>query len=194
VTTTADLADQAAPLDALLVDAALGPVRRFAPDLSTARWATSLARKPLTSARRVRDLCSEAFAAAIGTSTITPDKRDRRFADPAWTENPLLRRIVQLYLAGGRTAEQLVADADLDWRDEQRVRFLVENLVEAVSPSNVPLINPASAKAVIDTAGLSLLRGGTRLVKDLASAPRIPEMVDRSGYEVGGNIAVTPGA
>ena len=46
MTATADLADQAAPLDALLVDAALGPVRRFAPDLSTARWATSLARKP----------------------------------------------------------------------------------------------------------------------------------------------------
>ena len=53
MTATADLADQAAPLDALLVDAALGPVRRFAPDLSTARWATSLARKPLTCARRV---------------------------------------------------------------------------------------------------------------------------------------------
>jgi polyhydroxyalkanoate synthase len=193
-TTPGELADQAAPLDALLVDAALGPVRRFTPDLSTVRWASSLARKPLTVARRMRDLASEAVGATIGTSTLTPDNRDRRFADVAWTENPVLRRIVQLYLAGGRTVDQLVADADLDWRDEQRVRFLVDNLVVALSPSNLPLVNPASAKAAIDTAGISLVRGGTQLVRDLASAPRIPEMVDRSGYEVGGNVAVTPGA
>jgi polyhydroxyalkanoate synthase len=192
--TTADLADQAAPLDALLVDAALGPIRRFAPDLSTVRWASSLARKPFTLARRMGDLASEAVGAAIGTSTRAPDKRDRRFADVAWAENPVLRRVVQLYLAGSETADQLVVDAGLDWRDEQRVRFLVENLSAAVSPSNVPLLNPASAKVAIDTAGLSLVRGGTQLVKDLASAPRVPEMVDKSGYEVGGNIAATPGA
>ncbi len=157
--TNAELADQAAPLDALLIDAALGPVRRFTPDLSTARWATSLARRPLTCARRVRDLASEAIGAAIGTSTLAPDKRDRRFTDPAWSENPFLRRIVQLYLAGGRTVDQLVVDAELDWRDEQRVRFLVENLTAAMSPSNVPLLNPTSAKVAIDTAGMSLVQG-----------------------------------
>src|SRR6201994_1319729 len=99
--TTAELADQAAPLDALLVDAALGPMRRFTPDLSTAYWATSLARKPLTCARRVGDFARDAFGAALGTSSVAPDKRDRRFTDVGWTENPLLRRIVQLYLAGG---------------------------------------------------------------------------------------------
>jgi polyhydroxyalkanoate synthase len=192
--TPAELADQAAPLDALLIDAALGPVRRFMPDLSTARWATSLARQPLTCARRIRALASDALGAAVGTSTLAPEQRDRRFTDVAWTDNPLLRRIVQLYLAGGRTVGQLVADADLDWRDEQRVRFLVENLIAALSPSNVPLLNPTSAKVAIDTAGLSLVRGGTQLVRDLASAPRIPEMVDRSGYQVGHNIAATPGA
>jgi polyhydroxyalkanoate synthase subunit PhaC len=191
---TAELADQAAPLDALLVDAALGPVRRFLPDLSTARWATSLARKPLTSARRVRDLVADALGAAVGTSSLVPERRDRRFTDEAWSANPVLRRIVQLYLAGGRTVDQLVTDAELDWRDEQRVRFLVVNLIAAASPSNVPLLNPTSAKVAIDTAGLSLFRGGTQLVRDLASAPRIPQMVDKSSYEVGRNIAATPGA
>ncbi len=192
--TTAELADQAAPLDALLVDAALGPVRRFLPDLSTARWATSLARKPLTTARRVGDLATDALGVAVGTSSLAPERRDRRFTDEAWSANPFLRRVVQLYLAGGRTVDQLVADAELDWRDEQRVRFLVENLVAAAAPSNVPLLNPTSAKVAIDTAGLSLVRGGTQLVRDLVSAPRIPEMVDTSSYELGRNIAATPGA
>jgi polyhydroxyalkanoate synthase subunit PhaC len=191
---SADLADQAAPLDALLVDAALGPIRRFAPDASTARFAVALARHPRTTGRRLGSLVTEIARIGAGTSTVTPTRRDRRFADDAWTDNPLLRRLVQSYLAAGQTAEQLVGDAALGWRDRERVEFLVENLVEALAPSNVPMVNPASAKAVIDTAGLNLIRGGLNLLRDMRSAPRVPEMVDRSSFEVGRNIATTPGA
>ena len=196
-TTPADsdeLADQAAPLDALLVDAALGPMRRLAPNSSTARFAVRLARRPRTTGRRLSSLTAELARVVAGTSTLVPSKRDRRFADPAWTENPLLRRAVQGYLAAGRTAEQLVGDAALDWRDDQRVRFLTENLVEALSPSNVPLVNPASAKAAIDTAGVNLVRGGLTLLRDMLAPPRIPQMVDTSPFEVGRTVAVTPGA
>ncbi|GGU13941.1 PHA/PHB synthase family protein [Nocardioides albus] len=188
------LADTSAPLDVLLVDAALGPIRRLVPDRSTAKWAASLVRKPRTTVRRLGGLGAETLRIVTGGSDVAPRRGDRRFADTGWTENPLLRRLMQLYLAGGDTLEKLVADADLDSRDRERVRFLVENLVEAGSPSNVPLVNPASAKAVIDTAGLSLARGARQLVKDLASAPRIPEMVETSGFTLGENIAGTPGA
>jgi polyhydroxyalkanoate synthase subunit PhaC len=101
---------------------------------------------------------------------------------------------VQGYLAGANTAEQLVGDADLDWRDDQRMRFFTQNVVEALSPSNMPLVNPASAKAAIDTAGLNLVRGGLTFLRDMLAPPRVPEMVDTSAFEVGRNIAVTPGA
>ena len=188
------LADEAAPLDALLVDAALGPLRQLAPDASTAMFAVGLARRPLTTARRLGSLAAELARIGVGTSALAPPKRDRRFTDPAWTENLLLRRIVQAYLAAGQTADQLVNDAALDWRDDKRVRFLAENLEDALSPSNVPLVNPASAKAAIDTAGLNLVHGGISLLRDMATKPRIPEMVDTSSFEVGRNIAVTPGA
>jgi polyhydroxyalkanoate synthase len=187
-------ADRAAPLDALLVDAALGPLRRFVPNASTARFAAGLVRRPRTAGRRLGGLVTEISRIGVGTSTHAPSQRDRRFADPAWVENPLLRRLVQAYLSAAQTAGQLVDDADLGWRDNQRVRFLADNLIEAVSPSNLPLVNPASAKAVIDTAGLNLLRGGSNLLRDLASPPRVPQMVDRSAFQVGRNIAVTPGA
>jgi polyhydroxyalkanoate synthase len=192
--TQAALANDAAPLDALLVDAALGPARRWLPDMSTARWAVAVARQPRTTARRLGGLGAEVGRVVAGTSTVTPRRGDRRFNDVAWTENPLLRRLVQLYLSTGQTVEQLVADAELDPRDHKRVAFFLDNLVEAMAPSNVPLVNPASAKAAIDTAGLSLLRGGTNLVRDMASSPRIPEMVDASGFQIGENIAATPGA
>ncbi len=188
------LAENAAPLDALLVDAALGTIRRFVPDASTARWAISLARQPRTTVRRLGGLAGEAAKIVAGTSEVAPRRGDRRFADVGWTDNPLLRRLVQIYLAAGKTVEQLIVDADLDPRDRDRVRFLLENIVEAMAPSNVPLVNPASAKAVIDTAGLSLVRGGGQLVKDLASSPRVPEMVDTSGFTLGENVAATPGA
>jgi polyhydroxyalkanoate synthase len=190
---SADTADQAAALDALLADAALGTFRRFAPDASAARFAAALARRPYTTGRRLSRLAAELARIGAGTSALAPGRGDRRFADPAWAGNALLRRIVQSYLAAAQTADQLVGDAGLSPRDDNRVRFAVGNLVEAVSPSNVPLLNPSSAKTAIDTGGLSLVRGGLTLLRDMASPPRIPEMVDRSAFEVGRNLAVTPG-
>ena len=79
------LADDTAPLDVLLVDAALGPVRRFVPDVSTAKWAVSLVRRPRTTARRLGELGAEAGRILTGTSTLAPHRGDRRFTDVAWT-------------------------------------------------------------------------------------------------------------
>ena len=189
-----DRADQATGLDALLVDAALGRLRWLTPDASTVKFGAGLVRHPRPTGRRLSELATEMIRIGAGTSTVGPSKRDRRFVDPAWSENPLLRRLLQAYLATGQTAEQLVSVAELGWRDQERVRFLAENLVEALAPSNVPLLNPASAKAAIDTAGLNLVRGGVNLVRDLAVPPRVPQMVDTSSFEVGRNIAITPGA
>jgi polyhydroxyalkanoate synthase len=188
-----DLANTAAPLDALLVDAALGR-RRFVPDASVAKFAAGLALRPGITARRLGELGAQLARAGLGTSTLAPSRGDRRFADPAWGENPLLRRLVAGYLAAARTAERLVADAGLGRRDQLRVRLLVDNLIEALSPSNVPLMNPASAKAAVDTAGLNFVRGALSLLKDMASPPRVPQMVDRSSFHIGRNIAATPGA
>ncbi len=197
VAITSEVDDLAVPLDALLVDAAFGPLRRLAPDLSTARFAARLAARPQNRSAavvRLRGLAAELGRIGLGTSDVRPDPKDRRFADPAWQRSPVLRRVVQAYLAAGSTVDGLVADAELGWRDDQRVRFLADNLREALSPSNVPLLNPESAREAVDTGGLSLLRGAANLARDLRSAPRIPQMVDTSAFRVGENLAVTPGA
>jgi polyhydroxyalkanoate synthase subunit PhaC len=188
-----DLADRVAPLDALLVDAALGR-RRLLPDASTVKLAVALGRHPGRTGRLLADLASELARVGVGTSTLAPSRRDRRFVDPAWADNPLLRRVLQAYLAAAQAVGRLAADAGLGRRDEQRVQVLIDNLIEALSPSNVPLVNPASAKAAVDTGGLNFLRGGLNLLRDVASAPRIPQMVDGSSFQVGRNIAATPGA
>jgi len=189
-----DVDNLATPLDTLLIDAGLSPLRRFLPNASTAKLFARLASRPVTTARRVSHVAREMGRITLGVSTLEPSKRDRRFEDDAWRTSPLLKRIAQSYLVASTAAEQIVSDAHLPWRDDRRVRFLVQNLMEAFSPSNLPLINPASAKAVIDTGGLSLYRGARNFVRDMSSPPRVPEMVDGSGFHLGMNIAVTPGA
>jgi hypothetical protein len=77
------LADQAAPLDALLVDAALGTLRRVAPDMSAAKLAVALARRPCTTGRRMGGLAAELVRIGAGTSSLAPATHDRRFAEPA---------------------------------------------------------------------------------------------------------------
>jgi polyhydroxyalkanoate synthase len=190
----ADVADATPALDLLLSDAALGVLRRFRPGAPALRLAMSLARQPGSMTRRAAGLTRELAAIAAGRSSLAPAPRDRRFADTAWAGNPFLKRIVQAYLAVGALAEALLADADLDWRDAERVGFLVRNLVDAASPSNNPLISPDAWKAAIDSGGLSALRGVRALVSDLAAAPRIPAMVAPDAFEVGRDLAVTPGA
>ena len=188
-----DLADRAAPLDALLVDAALGP-RRLIPDASTAKLALGLVRRPRQTGRRLSEFAADVARAAMGRSTVAPHRGDRRFTDPAWTENPVLHRVLQTYLAAARTAGDLVGEAGLSKRDELRAHFLVDNLVEALAPSNLPWVNPAAAKAAVDSGGLNFVRGSLGLARDLATAPRVPQMVDGSPFHIGRNIAATPGA
>src|SRR6202034_303378 len=116
------------------------------------------------------------------------------FADPGWAGNPVLHRAMQAYLAAAETAEGVVADAGLDWADSERVSFGVTNLIDALSPSNNPLLNPAALKAAIDTGGGSVLAGLRHFVADMAAAPRVPSMVEPDAFEVGVDLAVTPGS
>ena len=190
----ADIADAASALDLLLSDAALGVARRFLPSSSTLRFALGLARRPGTVARRGASLAGELASIAAGRSAIAPGRKDRRFADPAWSSNPLLARAAAAYLAWAGTAESLLADAELDWRDNERMRFVLSNLIDAAAPSNSPLISPVAWKALIDTGGGSALRGLRSLLSDLSSPPRVPTMVAPDAFEVGRDLAVTPGA
>ena len=187
-------AEAASALDMLLSDAALGITRRFRPDAASLRFAVGLARRPRTVAGRAASLAAELGRVAAGRSAVAPGRRDRRFADPAWTRNPVLSRTVQAYLACAGTAEMLLADAGLDWRDGERMRFVLTNLIDAASPSNNPLISPVAWKAVIDSGGLSVPRGLRALARDLSAPPRVPAMVAPDAFEVGKDMAATPGA
>ncbi|WP_336670816.1 PHA/PHB synthase family protein [Tsukamurella sp. USMM236] len=182
-----------APLDMLLVNSTKSFASRMMPNAAWARMAQSLAGKPVTVAERGAGLVKELGLIAAGKSQRAPKKGDFRFSDPAWKENPLLRRVEQAYLAASDTADQLYEDAELDWKDAEKMRFVLDNAIEGLSPTNSPLLNPLGWKALIDTGGLSALRGAKNFARDMASTPRIPSMIDPDAYTVGETLATTKG-
>src|ERR1700735_993169 len=183
-----------APMDLLLTSAAIGMLRRVNPGGSGLRLATALAGRPGFFASASRRLLGELARIAAGTSQVQPSRRDRRFTDPGWAGNPLLRRAMQAYLAAAETAEGVIADAGLGPADTERIGFVLTNLVDALAPSNNPLLNPAALKAAVDTGGGSAVTGIRHFASDMAAAPRIPAMVEPDAFEVGVDLAVTPGS
>ncbi len=188
-----DAVDAAGGLDLLLTDAALGMLRHLRPDGSVLRLTAGLARRPELVGRQAAEFGAELGRIAAGRSELAADPRDRRFSDPAWTDNPLLRRSVQAYLAAARSAEELLDGAGLSWRDDTRLRFLLTNLVAAAAPSNNPLLSPVAWKALLDS-GTSAVSGLRALASDMAAPPRVPSMVAADAFAVGQDLAATPGA
>ena len=185
-----------AGLDMMLTDAAVedGGVRRFLKPRATGRTVAGLARHPGSAVRDAGGLGAELARVLAGRSELAPAKGDRRFGDRAWQDNWMLRRVMQSYLATCDTVDQLISDADVDWRTERQARFAVTNVLDALAPTNFPWSNPAVLKESIDEGGANLVRGGRRFLRDVRRPPHLPASVDVSKFEVGGNLAATPGA
>src|SRR5829696_9195178 len=120
---------------------------RTFPGFATAKLVARLVIRPQAVARRGLGLAAEVGRVAVGASELEPEKGDRRFKDKGWKLNPAFRRLLQLYLATGQTVDEVIEDAELDWRSEQRVRFAASNLLDALAPTNFPLTNPTVLKA-----------------------------------------------
>jgi polyhydroxyalkanoate synthase subunit PhaC len=184
----------AAALDVLLTEAAVGGPPRFVPIGSAAKAAAAIARRPARTVRRTAGLAGELGQIAVGGSELAPERRDRRFADPAWRSNWLFRRLMQSYLAAVGTVDGLIDDAELDWRADRQARFAAQNVLDALAPTNFPWSNPTVLKELVDQGGANLVRGARRLARDVSRPPRLPASVDVTKFEVGGNLAATPGA
>lgn len=183
-------------IDVMLTDAAVeqGGAHRFIKPIAAAKVAAGLARHPDRVVRRAGGLGRELATVAAGRSGAAPAKGDRRFTDRAWQENWLLRRLLQGYVATTDTVDGVIADAELDWRAERQARFAATNVLDALAPTNFPWSNPVVLREIVDQGGANLARGARQFVRDVSRPPRLPASVDTSGFAVGENLAVTPGA
>ncbi len=167
---------------------------RFIPGRAGVAFGTALARRPDRVAKRVAGLSAELVRVAAGRGETAPEPGDRRFGDEAWDQNPVFSRLLGGYLAAGETIDGLLDDAKLDVQDERRVRFALENVHDALAPTNYLLTNPAALRTTVDERGANLVRGAKNLARDMASSPRLPASVDTERFEVGVDVAATPGA
>ncbi|MGO9171530.1 MAG: PHA/PHB synthase family protein [Rhodomicrobium sp.] len=121
---------------------------------------------------------------------------DPRFQDKEWTENAFFDFLRQAYLITGRWAEEMVEKAStVDQHTKHRAEFYLNQIVSALSPSNFPFTNPEVIRTTFSTGARNLATGLAQLLEDLQQSGELLRIrqTDMSAFEVGKNLAVTPG-
>jgi polyhydroxyalkanoate synthase len=128
-----------------------------------------------------------------GEPKVVPPPGDRRFSGEAWSESPVFDYLRQAYLLNAEFLNRAASELPMeDGRAKARIQFLTRQYVDALSPSNFAATNPEFIKAALETKGESISAGIQNLLKDLEKG-RI-SMTDDAAFEVGRNLATTPGA
>ncbi|MGP8010678.1 MAG: PHA/PHB synthase family protein [Acidimicrobiales bacterium] len=136
----------------------------------------------------------ERAAGTVGAAPIAPSSGDSRFADDAFSQNPLFFLMQQEYLLSCQYVQELLDAAQLDETEDAKARFAAKFLMDALAPTNTLLGNPSALREAFNTGGQSLVDGMTNMNDDLRSKGGWPAQVDSSDYELGVNLAATPGA
>ena len=127
-------------------------------------------------------------------ATAEPElpRQDRRFADPAWREQPVFALIHQTYLLFAERLGEMVDEVGgIDKQEREQLRFALKSVLDAISPANFPLTNPVVLERTLETHGANLIRGMERLAADLEKGQLTH--TDSSAFKLGENIACTPG-
>jgi polyhydroxyalkanoate synthase len=151
-------------------------------------------RRPQTFAEQYVTFWSEMGNVWTGRSGLEPNKKDRRFKDAAWKDNPFYRAYLQTYLAWQGGLNEIVSETGLKGEDRRRAEFATMMLTDAAAPTNALLGNPAALKRFLESGGESLTHGFNNMVGDIAHRGGMPSQVDKEAFEVGENLALTPGA
>jgi len=123
-----------------------------------------------------------------------PERGDRRFNDPAWSEEPVFDYLKQAYLLTAKRALEMVEEAEgLDEGARTRVEFFTQQYLNAISPANFAFTNPEAIRKAIDTGSISLLSGLANLLADAAEGGLVQRRSERE-FELGVDLAATPGS
>lgn len=137
---------------------------------------------------------SELTKVTNGETSRAPEPGDKRFNDPAWKSSAFHQRMLQSYLAWGNAVNEFVGKVDLSDQDRARAKLFSQIFVDALAPTNGLVSNPAALKKLVDSGGQSLVSGFKNYVEDLVKNGGMPSQVDITPFELGKNIATTPGA
>lgn len=167
------------------------------------RFAAAVATDPVPAARatvrcggRSAQVTLAAMLRGLGVDIEGPGKlrpKDGRYRDPAWTGNAFYYLWRQQHALLEEYLADLVEGVQLDDLTRRKARFVIQQLVDAVAPSNWPITNPAVLKKAVDTGGQSVVRGARNLLRDVVSNQGKPRQVTPGQFRPGHELAATPG-
>lgn len=144
--------------------------------------------------RHSQEMGGEMLKIMTGRSEIAPDAKDKRFRDPAWQYNPFMRAGMQYYLAVQKGASKWLEELELDELEKDRARFVSQIIIDSLAPTNTLAGNPTAQKRLIDSGGLSLMKGLKNAYHDMVHNKGLVSQVDKRPFEIGRNIAISKGA
>lgn len=168
--------------------------------------ATTYIRNPVRVIEAQADLWSSYFNLAAATTrrlmgeevtpVITPARSDKRFRDPEWQQNIIFDLMKQSYLlAANWLTRQVVTTDDVDPHTREKAKFYVNQMADAIAPSNFVLTNPEVLRVTLETNGENLVKGMRNLLDDVVRGKGKLQIqqTDMNAFKVGVNIATTPG-
>ncbi|MFN5158320.1 MAG: class I poly(R)-hydroxyalkanoic acid synthase, partial [Betaproteobacteria bacterium] len=141
--------------------------------------------------KNATEMWNQALHRLQGDGQAAQPLPDRRFAGNEWAANPVAATMAQLYLLNARTLMTLADSVEGDAKTKARIRFAVQQWVDATSPSNYLALNPEALKKAIETQGESIGKGLQHLLDDVRKGH--VSQTDESVFEVGRNVATTAG-
>ena len=136
---------------------------------------------------------SEMMKIMTGKSELEPDPRDKRFKDPAWQYNPFMRAGAQYYLAVQKGMSEWLEELELDELERDRARFISTIIIDSIAPTNTLIGNPTAQKRLIDSGGMSIIKGLKNAYTDLTQNKGMVSQVDKRPFKLGENIATSKG-
>lgn len=119
-------------------------------------------------------------------------RKDRRFKDERWQNQPAFALIHQTYLMLSERLEAMAKDAAVtDPLQAEQLRFTTRVITEALSPANYAATNPMVLERTVETKGQNLVKGMQHLLADLKRGQMTH--TDPEAFTLGENIATTPG-
>ncbi|MAY19125.1 MAG: class II poly(R)-hydroxyalkanoic acid synthase [Erythrobacteraceae bacterium] len=143
--------------------------------------------------RHARTFGEDMVKIMTGKSDLAPDPKDKRFQDPAWQFNPFFRAGAQYYLAIQKSTNNWLQELELDELERNRANFIANIILDSLAPTNSLIGNPIAQKQIINSGGLSLIKGLQNAYNDMVHNKGMVSQVDKRPFKLGENVATSKG-
>lgn len=144
--------------------------------------------------RHAQSLGEDMVKILTGKSDLAPHPKDKRFMDPAWQYNPFFRAGAQYYLAVQKGMRNWLEELELDELERNRANFIANIILDGLAPTNTLAGNPSAQKQIINSGGLSLLKGLQNAYNDIVHNKGMVSQVDKRPFKLGENVATSKGS